>query len=68
MLDAVHYLAKDVKVELKHVLQMATSTPAKMLRIDHTFGRLAKGYASSLVHLADDLKVKSVWIDGLNDH
>ncbi len=68
MLDAVHYLAKDVKVELKHVLQMATSTPAKMLRIDRTFGRLAKGYASSLVHLTDDLKVQSVWIDGLNDH
>jgi len=68
MLDAVHYLAKELKVELKHVLQMATSTPAKMLRIDHTFGRLAKGYASSLVHLTDDLTVQSVWIDGLNDH
>ena len=68
LLDAIHYLVTDMKVELKHALQMATSTPAKMLRIDHSFGRLAKGYASSLVHLADDLKVKSVWIDGLNDH
>ena len=66
LLDAIHYLVRDLSVELKSALQMATSTPAKMLRIDDKYGSLEKGHSSSLVHLTDDLMVKSVWIDGLN--
>ena len=68
LLDALHYLVGNLKVELKVALQMATSTPAKMLRIDQKYGHLAKGYSSSLVHLTDDLTVSSIWIDGLSYH
>jgi N-acetylglucosamine-6-phosphate deacetylase len=68
LLDAVRYLVLDLQVEIESALQMATLTPARMLRVDHKFGRLAKGFSSSLVHLDDDLMLKSVWIDGLNGY
>jgi N-acetylglucosamine-6-phosphate deacetylase len=65
MLEAVRYLVLGLNIELKQALQMATSTPAKMLRIDNKYGKLAPGASASAVHLTDDLRVKGVWIDGL---
>jgi N-acetylglucosamine-6-phosphate deacetylase len=66
LLDAVRYLVFELGLAPDLVLRMATLTPAKMLRIDGKYGRLAPGYSSSAVHLTDDLVVKSVWIDGLS--
>ena len=65
LLDAVHYLVRDMRIDRAKVLQMATSTPAKMVGLDTHLGRLAPGYSASLVHLTDDLAVQSVWMDGL---
>ncbi len=65
MLDAVRYLVREIGIDVALALRMATLTPARMLRLDHHYGRLAPGYSSSVVHLGDDLTVKGVWIDGL---
>jgi N-acetylglucosamine-6-phosphate deacetylase len=66
LLDAVRYLVVEFGLAPDLVLRMATLTPAKMLRIDSKYGRLAPGYSSSVVHFTPDLVVKSVWIDGLS--
>jgi N-acetylglucosamine-6-phosphate deacetylase len=65
LLDAVYYLVNDIGIDRAEALQMATSTPAKMVGLDTHLGRLAPGYSASLVHLTDDLAVQSVWIEGL---
>ena len=66
LLDAVRYLVFELGLALDMALRMATHTPAKMLRIDKKYGRLAPGYSSSAVHLTPDLTVQGIWIDGLS--
>jgi N-acetylglucosamine-6-phosphate deacetylase len=43
---------------------MATSTPARLLRIDDRLGRLKPGRRADFVHLDDDLRLGGVWIAG----
>jgi len=64
MLDAVRYVAQSLGLPLADALRMATSTPARMLRLDHKYGRLATGLRADLVHLADDLELSGVWLGG----
>jgi N-acetylglucosamine-6-phosphate deacetylase len=46
---------------------MATSTPARMLRLEGVIGHLAPGLRADLVHLADDLELAGVWFGGVRD-
>jgi N-acetylglucosamine-6-phosphate deacetylase len=64
MLDAVRYVVKTLGLPLADALRMATSTPARMLRLDHTIGRLASGLRADLVHLRGDLGLAGVWVGG----
>jgi N-acetylglucosamine-6-phosphate deacetylase len=64
LMDAVRYATRTLGIELADALKMATSTPARLLRVDHRLGRLKPGFAADLVHLADDLSVRGVWIGG----
>ncbi|MEJ0013622.1 MAG: amidohydrolase family protein [Bauldia sp.] len=43
---------------------MASRAPAEFLGLGHRYGRVAPGYAASLVLLDDDLAVRETWIDG----
>ena len=43
---------------------MATLTPARLLGLDGRIGRLARERRADLVHLADTLDVREVWIGG----
>src|SRR5207244_7271756 len=64
LMDAVRYMTGTLGIGVAEVLKMATLTPARLLRLDHRIGRLRSGYRADLVHLGDDLSVKSVWIAG----
>lgn len=64
LLDAVRWLVRELRVDLAEALQMATLTPARLLRLDHRIGRLRAGLAADLVHLGDDLAVRGVWMAG----
>jgi N-acetylglucosamine-6-phosphate deacetylase len=64
LLDAVRYVHQTIGVALAEALTMATSTPARLLRIDDRLGRLKPGRRADFVHLGDDLRLGSVWIAG----
>jgi N-acetylglucosamine-6-phosphate deacetylase len=61
---AVRHCIERLGLEPGAALRMASLNPASFLRCDHELGRIAPGYLASLVHLGDDLQVKSTWIDG----
>jgi N-acetylglucosamine-6-phosphate deacetylase len=64
MLDAVRYVRQTIGLDLADALAMATSTPARLLKIDDKFGRLKQGFRADLVHLGDDLSLNGVWVGG----
>jgi N-acetylglucosamine-6-phosphate deacetylase len=64
MRDAVAYVVSDLGLGLADALTMATLTPARLLGLDDTIGRLAPGFRADLVHLTDALDVAGVWTGG----
>ncbi len=64
LIEAVRYATGALGTALADALKMASSTPARLLRLDHRIGRLKPGFAADLVHLGDDLSVRGVWIGG----
>ena len=64
MSDAVRYVTGILKLPLPDALTMATLTPARLLGLDGRIGRLARERRADLVHLADTLDVRDVWIGG----
>jgi N-acetylglucosamine-6-phosphate deacetylase len=64
LMDAVRYTTGTLGIGLADALKMATLTPARLLRLDDRIGRLRSGCRADLVHIADDLSVKGVWIAG----
>jgi N-acetylglucosamine-6-phosphate deacetylase len=64
MLDAVRYVHQTLNLDVADALTMATSTPARLLKIDDRYGRLKKGFRADLVHLGEDLGLKGVWVGG----
>jgi N-acetylglucosamine-6-phosphate deacetylase len=60
----VRYVVRALDLPLGDALRMATSTPARLLRLDDRIGRLAPGFRADLVHLSDDLELAGVWIGG----
>ena len=64
MRDAVEQCVAVLKLPLPAALRMATSTPARLLGLDHKIGRLAPGLRADLVHLGAALEVAAVWVGG----
>jgi N-acetylglucosamine-6-phosphate deacetylase len=64
MISAVRFMHRSIGLELAEALRMASTYPARAIGIDRTHGRLAKGARADIVHLSDDLEVRSVWIGG----
>ncbi len=65
MLDAVRYVVRTLKRPLAEALQMATLTPARMLKIEDRLGRIRAGAAADLIHLRGDLSLAHIWKDGV---
>jgi N-acetylglucosamine-6-phosphate deacetylase len=64
MLDAVRFAARRLGASLEDALRMATSTPARLLRMEAQYGVLSPGARADFVHLGDDLKLLGVWFLG----
>jgi len=64
MASAVRNAVKVLGLPLEAALHMASRAPAEFLRLGDRYGRIAPGYAASLVLLDDDLAVRDTWIDG----
>ena len=62
--DAVRFAAQRLGASLEDALRMATSTPARLLRVADRHGVLAPGARADLVHLGDDLALRGVWFGG----
>ncbi len=57
-------------LDKQYALKSITTIPAKMLKVDHRVGKIAKGYLANLVVTSgdlfdDDTKVLSTWINGV---
>jgi N-acetylglucosamine-6-phosphate deacetylase len=57
MLQSVKNCMSKVGIELNEALRMACLYPAKVISIDHKFGRIQKGYACSFVMLDKNLDI-----------
>jgi N-acetylglucosamine-6-phosphate deacetylase len=65
LLESIHFLVRVVGIELGAALEMATLTPARLLKINNQYGRIAPKFKASLLHLSSDLETKQTWIDGV---
>lgn len=65
LLQSVRYLVNEIGIELADALEMATHTPARFLKVNRQYGRIAPGFKASLLHLDDELVAQQTWIDGL---
>jgi len=62
--DAVRFVVRCWNAPLADALAMATSTPARLLRLAGRYGVLKPGARADLVWLGDDLALKGVWFGG----
>jgi N-acetylglucosamine-6-phosphate deacetylase len=67
LMDAVRYATRTLGINLADALTMATSTPARLLRLSHSIGSLQPGRRADFVHLSDDLLVQGTWTGGERD-
>ena len=65
LLESIHFLVRVVGIQLETALEMATLTPARLLKINNQYGRIAPRFKASLLHLSSDLETKQTWIDGV---
>jgi len=64
LVDAVRWLVQVLDVPLLDALHMASWTPARLIGLNHRYGRLAQGYAASFIHLDEQLQLRQTWVDG----
>jgi N-acetylglucosamine-6-phosphate deacetylase len=64
MISTVRFVHRVIGLELDEALRMASLYPAQAMGIGARHGRLRQGTAADMVHLTDDLDVRSVWIGG----
>ena len=64
MHDAVRFAAREWDAPLGDALKMATSSPARLLRVQSRHGVLAPGARANLVWLDEGLELCGVWFGG----
>lgn len=64
MASAVRFCVDALGLPLAEALRMASLYPAEFLRLDATYGRLARGHVADIVHLGADLTVRRTWMGG----
>lgn len=65
MASSVRWTVENLGVPADEALRMASLYPAMFLGVDDVRGRIAAGLSADLVHLGDDLRVRSTWIAGV---
>ena len=63
MNKAVKNLVDFAGIELGEALRMCSLYPAKLMKLDHTLGKISKGYQSQLTVLDKNLETVSVLFD-----
>jgi N-acetylglucosamine-6-phosphate deacetylase len=53
-----------MNIDLPRAAQMASSSPAAFLGLDHSYGKIAVGYRADMVLLDADMQVRRCWIGG----
>lgn len=66
MISAVRNAQSMMGVPLATAIQMATSAPARFLRMDNTIGDIRPGMIADFVLLDEDDRVRKVWINGVS--
>jgi N-acetylglucosamine-6-phosphate deacetylase len=61
----VRHMHKVVGVDLPTAVRMASLTPAHILGLDAELGSLGVGKRADILLFDDDLRVNSVWVDGV---
>ena len=64
MASAVRNAVRWLDVDVPTAVRMASENPAAFLRLERDYGRIAAGMRANLVHVDEDIGVKSTWIDG----
>lgn len=64
MLDAVKNTVKMCDIPLADAVEMAATTPAKMLGIEHEVGSIAVGHQANFVLLDEHLNIAQLWLHG----
>lgn len=64
MASAVRFGVETLDLPLQESLRMATSYPARFLRIDDDYGTFRPGARADCVHLGDRMEVLDVWLGG----
>jgi len=65
MATAVRNAIELLELPLETAVRMASTHPARFLRLGHELGRIAPGCRASFVVADDGIRVKSTWIDGV---
>ncbi|MFW5856066.1 MAG: N-acetylglucosamine-6-phosphate deacetylase [Bacillota bacterium] len=61
---ALRNMYNATKLNLNEVINMATLNPARLIKLDHTLGKIAEGYRANLTLFDKKLEVKRVYISG----
>ncbi len=64
MIDAVAHMRRAIGLPLDEALRMASLYPAQAMGIAGRQGHLKRGAVASMVHISEDLSVRSTWIAG----
>ena len=64
MIEGVQNLVKHVRVSLEEALLMASTYPAKAIRVDDKYGYIKEGYIADLVVLDKELNISNMIVKG----
>lgn len=64
MAEAIGNAVELLEIDLTQAVRMASEYPAAFLGLDHSLGKIERGYRASLVVADDRLNVLETWIDG----
>jgi N-acetylglucosamine-6-phosphate deacetylase len=64
MLKAVRNCMDHVNISLEEALKMASLYPARVLKLEHQLGSIAKDYKAELIWLDEQLQLKGVYANG----
>lgn len=64
MIEGVQNLVKHVRVSLEEALLMASTYPAKAVKVDNKYGYIKEGYIADLVVLDKELNISNMIVKG----
>lgn len=68
MMSAINNAADFANLDWFEAVRMASIYPARVLGLDHLFGRIDAGYHANLVAVNDQRQVTTTWIKGESEH